>query len=405
MKKIETANSTTEINCFNPVKKSNHWPLISLAFATFGIGTTEFGPMGFLQSIANDLNVSIPKAGQIVSIYAIGVMLSGPILTLLLMRLRMRIALILLMTIFSVGNLLSALAPNYWTLLVARLLTSFNHRAFIGLGSVMAASLAPNERKASAIATMFMGITVANIGGVPAATWLGQYLHWRWAFIGIAGLGIAAVMALRLALPLGSASKTLNIRQEIRVIIRPSVLIAIATSATGSAAMFTLYTYIAPILLNLTLATRSFVTFALVLIGIGFTTGNWLGGKLADWSLDKATWIILSTLTIVMLLTPSVLTNAPLTAIVLLLWGGASFAIVPPMQSRVMQAAIEAPGLASSFNAGAFNFGNAIGAVVGGCVIGFNFGYKMVPIAGGLLALSSLTLAMFGQNLRKQRNN
>ncbi|MDN7516595.1 MFS transporter [Burkholderia sp. AU45251] len=370
---------------------------MALALATFGIGTTEFGPMGFLPSIAEDLRISIPKAGQIVSMYAIGVMVTGPIMTLALTRLRMRTALMIAMAIFTVGNLLSALAPNYTTLLIARLLTSFNHGAFIGLASIMAASLVPRERKARAIATMFMGITIANIGGVPAATWIGQYINWRWAFAGTSGLGILAIAALWLVLPMGSPGKTPNVKQELRVLARPSVLIAIATSATGSAAMFTLYTYIAPILINITGASKYFITIALVLTGVGFTIGNGVGGWLADWSIDKATRIILGALIIIMLAMPIALPSHIFTALALLAWGVASFAIVPPMQTRVMQSAAEAPGLAASINAGAFNFGNAMGAVIGGCVISLNLGYSAVPIAGGLIALSSLMLAMFGR--------
>ncbi|BDR07673.1 MFS transporter [Comamonas thiooxydans] len=395
----ETGISVEDVASGNDEKSRGgiRWPLIALAFATFGIGTTEFGPMGFLPSIADDLQISIPKAGQIVSMYAIGVMVTGPIMTLLLMRLRMRTALMIAMVIFTLGNLLSALAPGYTTLLLARLLTSFNHGAFIGLGSIMAASLVPPHRKASAIAMMFMGITIANIGGVPAATWIGQYINWRWAFAGTAGLGFLAIAALWLTLPMGAPGKVPNVRQELHVLARPSVLIAIATSATGSAAMFTLYTYIAPILINITGASKYFITVALVLTGVGFTIGNGIGGRLADWSIDKATRIILGTLVVIMLAMPLALPNHLFTAFALLIWGAASFAIVPPMQTRVMQSASEAPGLAASINAGAFNFGNAVGAVVGGGVISLNLGYDAVPVAGGILALSSLILAMLGR--------
>lgn len=395
--------SASDASMHGAASKSN-WALLALALATFGIGTTEFGPMGFLPSIAMDLKVSIPEAGQIVSIYALGVMLSGPVFTLLLARIRQRTALMLLMVIFTAGNLLSAVAPTYSLLMLARLFTSFNHGAFIGLGAVMASSLVPVDRRARAIAAMFMGITVANIGGVPAATWIGQYISWRWAFVGTAGLGVAAILALRLALPAGDANRAVNVKQELRVLAQPAVINAIAISALGSAAMFTLYTYIAPILFNVTGASKNYITASLILIGIGFTIGNGIGGRLADWSLERAARIILSTLALSMFALPFILENTIATAIGLLVWGAASFAIVPPLQMNVMQAAKDAPGLASSINAGAFNLGNALGAVVGAFVIGLDLNYKVVPIAGGVLAVASLLLTYIGKTYKKEYN-
>jgi DHA1 family inner membrane transport protein len=169
------------------------WALLALAVGAFGIGTTEFAPMGLLPVIANGVGVSIPAAGLLISAYALGVMLGAPLMTLAFGRLRAKKALIALMSIFVIGNLLSAMAPGYWTLLAARLVTSLNHGAFFGIGSVVAANLVPREKRASAVATMFMGLTIANIGGVPAATWIGQQIGWRMAFAGTAGLGVLAI--------------------------------------------------------------------------------------------------------------------------------------------------------------------------------------------------------------------
>ncbi len=171
------------------------WPLLALAIGAFGIGTTEFSPMGLLPVIAEGVNVSIPSAGLLVSAYAIGVMVGAPVMTLAFSRFGKRTALMLLMAIFTIGNLLSALAPGYTTLLLARLVTSLNHGAFFGLGSIVAASVVPKEKQASAVATMFMGLTIANIGGVPAATWVGQQVGWRMAFAGTAALGLLAICA------------------------------------------------------------------------------------------------------------------------------------------------------------------------------------------------------------------
>ncbi|QJD93803.1 MFS transporter [Duganella dendranthematis] len=382
--------------------KKPTWALLALAVGAFGIGTTEFSPMGLLPVIAEGVHVSIPSAGLLISAYALGVMIGAPIMTLLLARLRAKHALVVLLSIFVVGNLLSAMAPGYWTLLASRLVTSLNHGAFFGIGSVVAANLVTPDKRASAVATMFMGLTIANIGGVPAATWIGQQIGWRMAFAGTAGLGLLAMAALVLALPRGEMGAMPDIRKELRVLARPVVLMALATTVMGSAAMFTVYTYIAPILTTLTGASGTFVTLALVLIGVGFTLGNGIGGKLADWSLDGATKIFLASLAVIMLALPLLFTSHWGALIGVVLWGAAAFAIVPPVQIRVMHAAAEAPGLASSVNVGAFNLGNAAGAAIGSAVISAGMGYAAVPVAGAVMAAAGLLLVFAGRAVGAQ---
>lgn len=376
--------------------------LFALAIGAFAIGTTEFTPMGLLPVIADGVQVSIPTAGMLVSAYAIGVMVGAPVMTLLFSRFGKRTALISLMLIFTIGNLLSAFAPSYTTLLLSRLFTSLNHGAFFGIGAVVAASVVPKDKQARAIAAMFMGLTVANIGGVPAATWIGQQVGWRVAFGGTAMLGLITMAALWVALPKGMPGTRPDVRRELKVLVRPEVLLAMGTTVLGSAAMFTLYTYIAPMLTELTQASPSFVAFALVLIGIGFTLGNSLGGRLADWSLDGATKLILAALALTMLLLPVLLTTHTGAAIGLVFWGAAAFGIVPPVQMRVMQAASQAPGLASSVNVGAFNLGNAVGAALGGMVIGQGLGYAAVPLVGAALAAGGLALVWLGSMHRRE---
>ena len=374
--------------------------LFALAVGAFAIGTTEFSPMGLLPVIAEGVQVSIPTAGMLVSAYAIGVMLGAPVMTLLFSRWGRRKALLALMLIFTVGNLLSALAPGYTSLLLSRLITSLNHGAFFGIGAVVAASVVPKDKQASAIAAMFMGLTVANIGGVPVATWVGQQLGWRLAFGGTAVLGLITMAALWLALPAGEAGPRPNVRRELAVLVQPSVLLAMGTTVLGSGAMFALYTYVAPVLTELTQASPGFVALALVLIGVGFTLGNSLGGRLADWSLDGATLLILATLALTMAVLPLLLTTQMGAAIGLVVWGAAAFGIVPPVQMRVMQAAAQAPSLASSVNVGAFNLGNALGAALGGLVISLGWGYAAVPWVGAALAASGLGLAWLGRRDR-----
>lgn len=370
--------------------------LLALAIGAFAIGTTEFTPMGLLPVIADGVQVSIPTAGMLVSAYAIGVMVGAPVMTLLFSRFGKRGALMALMVLFTVGNLLSAFAPTYTTLLLSRLITSLNHGAFFGIGAVVAASVVPKDKQASAIATMFMGLTIANVGGVPAATWIGQQVGWRAAFGGTAVLGLITIAALWLALPKGEPGQRPDVRRELKVLSRPEVLLAMGTTVLGAGAMFTLYTYVAPVLAEITHAEPSFVALALVLIGIGFTLGNSIGGKLADWSLDGAAKLILAALTIIMIVMPFMMTTKIGAGISLVVWGAAAFGIVPPVQMRVMQAAAQAPGLASSVNVGAFNLGNAVGAVLGGVVIELGLGYMVVPLAGAVLAAGGLSLVWFG---------
>jgi DHA1 family inner membrane transport protein len=298
------------------------------------------------------------------------------------------------MGIFTLGNLLAAIAPDYWTLLAARVITSLSHGAFFGFGTVLAASLAPPGKGADAVASMFTGLTVANIGGVPAATWLGHAIGWRMSFMAIAIVGVLAITSLILACPLGAPGHRPDVRRELSVLKQSAVLSALATTVLGAGAMFTLYTYVAPTLQYFVGTTPSFLTAMLVLIGVGFSIGNYLGGRFAERSVDGALVIFLGALAIIMLSFPIVAGNSVGAAIALVLWGAASFGIVPPTQIRVMNAAADATDLASSVNIGAFNFGNALGASVGGAVISQGLGYGTVPIAGAVLACVAIVLIL-----------
>ncbi|MDE1144851.1 MAG: MFS transporter [Paraburkholderia tropica] len=378
-----------------PAREGHAWlSLLALAIGAFSIGTTEFSPMGLLPVIAEGVHVSIPRAGMLITTYAIGVMVGAPLMTLALSRWSRRSALILLMSLFTIGNLLSAFASDYTTLLLARLVTSLNHGAFFGLGSLVAASVVPRHKQASAVATMFMGLTIANIGGVPAATWLGQTIGWRMAFAATAGLGVLTMLILRVALPQGAAGQAPNLRGELQVLTRPAVLTAMATTVLGAGAMFTLYTYIAPTLEQITGASPTFVTAMLVLVGVGFSIGNAAGGKLADRSLNGSLVVFLTLLVAIMLAFPLLAKTHLGAAFAVVVWGLATFAVVPPLQMRVMRAAAEAPGLASSVNVGAFNLGNAVGAAAGGAAISAGFSYAAVPVVGALIAVSGLALVL-----------
>lgn len=369
-------------------------PLVALAIGAFGIGVTEFAPMGMLPGIASDLGVSIPAAGLLVSAYALGVLLGAPLMTLTTGKIPRRYLLIGLMAIFTLGNLMSALATDYYSLLIARVVTSLNHGAFFGVGSIVAASVVAPDKRAGAVAAMFMGLTLATIGGVPLATWFGEVFGWRTAFTGITGLGVLAMLALWFALPNVPLPKSDGVLAEIRVLGRGPVLAALALTVIGSSAMFTVFTYIAPILSSETQASTAFITAMLVLYGIGLTLGNIWGGKAADRSVDRTLIVSLSAL-ILVLLAFTVLMRWPLpAAVAILIWGIASFAIVPPLQMRVMEAAKAAPNLASAVNIGAFNLGNAIGAALGGAVIKAGLGYPAISLAGAAMAGLGLLMVL-----------
>ena len=373
-------------------------PLLALAAGAFGIGVTEFAPMGLLPVIATDLGVSIPSAGLLISAYALGVVLGAPLMTLATGRVPRRTLLIGLAGIFTIGNALSALADNYALLMIARIITSLNHGAFFGVGAIVAAGLVPPDRKAGAVAAMFMGLTIANVMGVPLATWAGETLGWRASFWGIAMIGVMVMAALALTLPKAAAPAAGDMLAELRVLGRRRVLSALALTVIGSSAMFTVFTYITPILREQTGASLGFITAMLVLYGLGLTVGNWIGGKFADRSVDRTLIVTLAGLSLVLLTFAVAMPLASVSAVLIFLWGIASFALVPPLQVRVMDAARDAPNLASAVNIGAFNLGNAIGAALGGAVIAGGLGYPAVALAGaGASALGLLMIVLMSR--------
>lgn len=376
-------------------------PLIALAIGAFGIGVTEFSPMGMLPVIANDLGVSIPSAGLLVSAYAFGVLIGAPIMTLAFARMPRRQLLLLSMAIFTVGNLISALADSYTTLLIGRVVTSFNHGSFFGVGAVVAASVVPPDKRAGAVAAMFSGLTLATIGGVPFAAWIGETVGWRTAFLGIAIVGVFAMLALWLSLPPMTVSGETDVRSELRVLGRGPVLAALLLTVVSASAMFTVFTYIAPILRVETNAGTGFVTAMLVVYGLGLAAGNWIGGRFADRSLDGTLIGSLVAVIVLLVIFAVSMRSEFIAAPLIFLWGIASFALVPPLQMRVVTEASDAPNLASAMNIGAFNLGNAIGAALGSGVIDIGLGYPTVALAGAGTAAIGLAMALALRRVRK----
>ncbi|QUX95944.1 MFS transporter [Marinomonas sp. CT5] len=373
------------------------WGIFAIALGTFGIGTTEFMPMGLLPVIADGVNASIPAAGLLISAYAVGVMIGAPLITLYLTRYSHKTSLLALMVVFVIGNILSAVSVNYETFLISRVITSFSHGAFFGIGAVVAMNLAPIHKKGSAVASIFLGLTIANIVGVPITTWLGQTFDWRVSFAVTALLGIVAVIGIGRSLPSMEKPIKPDVKTELKAIMQPAALRAFATTVMCAGSMFTLYTYITPIMKTLADASDNAIATMLMLVGIGFTLGNYISGKITDKSPDLALFIFLGSQVLVLLLfrfTSTTLIGASLTT---LLWGVVIFGSGPPLQMQVMKIADQAPGLASSINIGAFNLGNALGAALGGLVISIGFSFDWIPTAAATLSFMALIMVMINR--------
>ncbi|MBD9484919.1 MFS transporter [Pseudomonas sp. PDM14] len=364
--------------------------LLVLALSAFAIGTTEFVIMGLLPDVAADLGVSIPGAGWLVTGYALGVAFGAPFMALVTSSWPRKAALLTLMSIFILGNLLCALAADYELLMVARVVTALCHGAFFGIGSVVAASLVPENRRASAIALMFTGLTLANVLGVPLGTALGQYAGWRSTFWAVTGIGVVALIGLWRVLPAMRDEEKANLRAELAALRGIGFWLALSTTVLFSASMFALFTYIAPLLGDVTGVSPRGVTWTLLLIGLGLTVGNIVGGKLADWRLATTMAGVFASLALLSTLfswTSQALIPAEIT---LFLWAVAAFAAVPALQINVMTFGKAAPNLVSTLNIGAFNLGNALGAWVGGVVIAQGLGLTAVPLAAAALAVLAL---------------
>lgn len=366
--------------------------LFALGLGSFAIGTTEFAPMGLLPNIADGLSVSIPHAGMLVTAYALGVMIGAPVITLLVDRLSRRTALLYLMLVFILGNLVSFLAPNFFSLMAGRIITSLCQGAFFGCGAVVATMVVPKEKQGSAIATMFMGLSIANIIGVPAVAWVGQHLSWRMAFGAIVLLGMLAFFGLARALPKDVRTERSNVRKELASVLSLNMAISMVLTVMFAGAFFSLYTYIAPFLDNRIQASSDFISVSLIIVGLGLTVGNWLGGRLSDWSLDGSLILGLLCLMGSLFLVPFFAVSDTGALVILFVWAVSAFVVVPPLQVRAMKAAENAPSLAAAINIAGFNLGNALGASVGGGVISTGLGYPSVSFAGGVMALIALVV-------------
>ena len=369
--------------------------VLALTAGAFGIGTTEFIIMGLLLQVAADMQVTVSRAGLLISGSALGVCAGAPVLTLATRHMPRKAVLLALMAIFTLGNVACALAPNYGVLMAARVLTSLAHGTFFGVGSVVATGLVAPDRRASAISTMFMGLTVATLLGVPFGAWFGLMLGWRAAFWAVAAIGVVAFGVLVVFVPrrVGDGEAAAPLREELAALAQRQVQLGLAVTVLGFAGLFTVFTYIQPILTRISGFSEASVSPILLVFGAGLSIGNVLGGKLADRGLSRALIGTLAGLAAVLVvMAPALQAQIPAVLLVGLL-GAAAFATVAPLQLRVLEKAGPAGrNLVSSLNIAAFNLGNALGAWLGGVTIDHGPGLAALP----LVAAAVTTLGLLG---------
>ncbi|WP_313380183.1 MFS transporter [Achromobacter insolitus] len=378
--------------------------LLALTLAAFAIGTTEFVIVGLIPTIANDLSVSLPSAGLLVSLYALGVAVGAPILTALTGRVPRKLLLVGLMGLFTAGNLVAWLAPGYGTLIVARLLTGLAHGVFFSVGTIVATSLVPREKGASAIATMFSGMTVAFVTGIPLGTFIGQHFGWRTTFLVVAAFGLVAMIGALALVPRNIAhTEPAPLRRQLRVLLQPRLLLVYAMTAVGYGGSLIAFTFLAPILQDITGFSPDVVSLVLLAYGVSVAIGNFWGGRLADRKGPVvALKLIFALLAAVLLALTFTAPSKPLMLLTVLAWGAVAFGNVPGLQVYVVrlaeQVAPDATDVATGFNISAFNLGVAGGSWAGAQVVS-QLGLAHTPWVAALVTLGALGLTVLSGRL------
>jgi DHA1 family inner membrane transport protein len=367
--------------------------ILALAIAAFAIGSTEFTIIGLLPEVAGDLDVSIPTAGLLVSGYAIGVVIGAPLMTAAGTKVRRHHMLLGLMAIFTVGNVLSAIAPSYGLLLASRVLSALPHGAFFGIGTVVAMELVREDQRHKAVATMFTGLALSNVVGVPLGTLLGQELGWRASFWVIALLGLISVVAIaRLIPPLSAAA---SLRSELAAFRRGRVWLALAIVVFGFGGLFTIVGYIKPLMTDEAGLSENAVLPVLAVLGIGMVVGTRLVDVVTRGrDLARLIPVLLLLMVGVLLLFVVGSQSAPVAILLVFLLGAVAFTVATPMQAMAIEVAAEAPSLTAAAAQGAFNLGNALGPALGGVAINAGFGYAALGWVGALIASVGVALAV-----------
>lgn len=368
--------------------------IFALALCAFGIGTTEFVTTGLLPELARYFHISIPMAGYVTSGYALGVVIGAPIITALTLHIKRKGVLLALMLLFVVGSLISALADSFGVLMLGRILSALCHGAFFGISAVVVANLVSPEKKASAIAMMFTGLTLANVLGVPLGTLLGQNFGWRSPFWVITLMGIIGLSGIFWLVPWQSEKSTCSLKHELAVFRRGKVWVALAVTVFGFGGLLASFGYISPMMQDVTGFSQTGIVWLLSLFGIGLVIGNILGGKAADKALNPTIYGSLGLLALVLLIFVFTVHYKIPAAMTLFALGVIGFGTIPALQMQIMHSAEGAETLASAANISAFNLGTTIGVFFGGISIHAGFGYPSVNWVGALITLLGLFLAM-----------
>ena len=377
--------------------------LLTLTIGGFGIGMTEFVMMGILPDIALSLKISIPEAGHLVSAYALGVVLGAPLLVALAGNIPPKKLLMALMVMFTIFNSFSAFAPTYHTMLFTRLLSGLPHGAFFGVGAVVAGRLADKGREARAVSVMFAGLTIANMIGVPAGTFVGHNFSWRITFGAVAVIGICAILALKFWMPDLPVTSQKNIKKDLNLFKRTEPWLVIGITAIGTGGFFAWFSYIAPLLTEVTIFSENSITPILVLTGAGMAVGNFIGGRLADAVSPGKAVCILLLVTALALIGVALTAEYKIPALAMsFIIGALAFSVAAPIQMLMIQAAKGSEMLASAVNQAAFNVGNAVGAFLGGLPIAAGLGYTSPEYVGAALAFTGFLIA--GYRLIYTRN-
>ncbi|WP_459963329.1 MFS transporter [Nocardia sp. IFM 10818] len=366
--------------------------MLALALGGFGIGTTEFVTMGLLPDIAAAMKVSEPTAGHAVSAYALGVVVGAPVIAALCARVPRKRLLMALMVAFSLGNAATVIAPSFATLTLARFVSGLPHGAYFGVASLAAASLAPVGQRAKAVAAVMLGLSAANVVGVPAATWLGQHLGWRDAFVVVTVIGLATVAAIARFVPELHGIRLTDPRTELGALRRSQVLLTLLVGAVGFGGMFAVYTYITTTLTDVAGMRLGLVPIVLMLFGLGMVAGNIIGGVLADRGVNRAIFAAMIAMIVILAGFIAAAHNPYTAAVGAFLIGASGAALAPGLQTRLMDVAHDAQTLAAALNHAALNIANAAGAWLGGVVIAAGLGYTAPAAVGAGLAVIGTAL-------------
>ncbi|QXZ80233.1 MFS transporter [Rhizobium sp. L51/94] len=376
--------------------------MLALAMGGFGIGTGEFVIMGLLPNVADTFHVTTPEAGYVISAYALGVVIGAPVIAVLSAKLARRTLLLLLMTVFAAGNIMSAFAPTFASFTLLRFLTGLPHGAYFGVAALVAASMVPIHRRARAVGRVMLGLTIATLIGTPIATFLGQLLDWRAAFMMVGGLGALTVLLIALFLPKDKVTEGASVLRELGALVRVQVWLTLAIAAVGFGGMFSIFTYIASTTTDVAHLSVGMIPVVLALFGIGMNVGNVVGSRLADISLKGTIGGMLAFNVVIMTLF-SMTAAEPVMLCICTFLIGCGFAACPAVQTRLMDVAADAQMLAAASNHSAFNVANALGAWLGGIAIAWGYTAAATGYVGAILSVGGLVV--FGISVALERKD